>query len=81
MKFKHLATIVILAVFVLTIACSPTETREIADLVVHNGSIYTMDETLPLANAVAVRDAEILFVGSSENALNYVGEETRVIDM
>jgi len=81
MKLKHLGTIVILIGIVLISACSPTETPEIADMVVHNGNIYTMDETQPVANAVVVKNGDILFVGSSENAMSYIGEETRVIDL
>ncbi|MGA5688177.1 amidohydrolase [Cytobacillus pseudoceanisediminis] len=52
-----------------------------ATLVLKNGKIYTMEEDQPLAEAVAIKDGEIQFVGSSSDAEKYVGEDTKVIDL
>jgi predicted amidohydrolase YtcJ len=52
-----------------------------ADKVFVNGIIYTVDETNPKAQAVAVKDGLILAVGSTEEIQAYVGESTKVIDL
>lgn len=52
-----------------------------ATLVLKNGIVYTMEEDQPIAEAVAVKDGEIQFVGSSSDAEKYVGDDTEVIDL
>lgn len=54
-----------LCVCVLT-ACSP---REPVDLIVTNAKIYTLDETRPRADAMAVSAGRILALGSNEEML------------
>lgn len=52
-----------------------------ADLVLMNGVVYTLDAAAPRAQAVAVRDGNIIFVGSDEGAAAYQGAETRVVNL
>jgi predicted amidohydrolase YtcJ len=52
-----------------------------ADLVVQNGTIYTVNEAQPQAEAVAVIDGKIAFVGSAAEAENWIGDETQVLDL
>ncbi|MGH9929945.1 MAG: amidohydrolase, partial [Pyrinomonadaceae bacterium] len=52
-----------------------------ADLVFKNGNIYTANERQPRAEAVAVKGDRIIFVGSNRDAQNYVGKNTRVVDL
>ena len=52
-----------------------------ADLVFKNGNIYTVNGKQPKAEAVAVKGDRIVFVGSNGGAQDYVGENTRVIDL
>ena len=52
-----------------------------ADLILHNGFVYTVDSGAGTAQAVAVKDDKIIFVGNSEDALEYKGETTNTIDM
>ncbi len=52
-----------------------------ADLVFFNGNIYTANEKLPRAEAVAVKGDRIVFVGSNAAAKNYQGAKTRVVDL
>jgi predicted amidohydrolase YtcJ len=54
---------------------------EPADLLLRGGAVYTVDAARTWAQAVAVRDGSIVYVGSDENAAPYVGEETRVVDL
>ena len=52
-----------------------------ADKVFLNGTIYTVAEGNPKAEAVAVKDGLILAVGTSAEIQAYVGEATEVIDL
>ena len=52
-----------------------------ADTLLVNGQVYTVNPAQPWAEAIAVRDGRILFVGSDEEAAAYRGEQTEVIDM
>lgn len=52
-----------------------------ADLIFKNGSVYTVDEKRSWAEAVAVKDGEILYVGNDEGVAAYKGTDTRVIDL
>ena len=51
-----------------------------AELIVTNARVYTADETRPLAQAFAVRDGKIVFVGSAAEAEALKGASTRTID-
>lgn len=62
-------------------ACGGSGPGEPADLVLINGDVYTLDETRPEAEAVAVRGERIAVVGSNAEAEALVGPDTRVIDL
>ena len=51
-----------------------------ADLIVVNGTVYTVDEAHPRASAFAVRNGRIIFVGSDREARMLAGSATQVID-
>lgn len=68
------------AMFLLA-GCQNAETQAPADLVLTNAYVYTVDEGRSVAEAVAVRGNEIVFVGSSADAAQYVGESTDVRDL
>jgi predicted amidohydrolase YtcJ len=55
--------------------------KEPADLVLKNGKIVTVDESVPEAQAVAVRDDVIVVVGSDKMIESYIGEATQVVDL
>jgi predicted amidohydrolase YtcJ len=52
-----------------------------ADLVILNGNIYTVDKAHPKAEAVAVKDGKIVFVGTAEKARALAGAGTEVVDL
>jgi predicted amidohydrolase YtcJ len=54
---------------------------EPAQLILKNGNIYTVSESQPRAEAVAVRYGKIIFVGSTVDVKKYDGKGTRVIDL
>jgi predicted amidohydrolase YtcJ len=55
--------------------------KEPASLVLKNGKIVTVDESMPEAEAVAVRDDVIVAVGSDKEIAAYIGADTQVIDL
>lgn len=55
-------------------------TPEVADLLVRNANVITMNEGQPRAEAIAIRDGRISFVGSNEAAALHAGPSTGVID-
>src|SRR5262245_49750333 len=60
-------------------ACQSKQTP--ADLIIRGGTIYTMDQKLPQAEAVAVRGDTIVFVGNEEEVNSFKGEQTKMIDL
>jgi predicted amidohydrolase YtcJ len=54
---------------------------EKADVVYTNGKIYTVNESQPWAEAVAIKDGKFLQVGSNADMETLKGSETEVIDL
>ena len=72
--------------FIILLFISISNTRAVAqkspaDIVFTNGKIYTVDNTNPFAEAVAIKDGKFLEVGSAGDIEKYVGEQTRVVDL
>jgi predicted amidohydrolase YtcJ len=67
------------AVCVLTL--SATAAAQPADAIYHNGTIITIDETTPEAEAVAIRDGRIIAVGAKTDILTTRGDATRLVDL
>jgi predicted amidohydrolase YtcJ len=78
----------ILLLFIL-IGCSPREAdyarslavRTSADLVLRGGKIVTVDDAFSIKEAVAIRDGRFAAVGSDGEIRDYIGPNTRVIDL
>src|SRR5579862_5186985 len=62
----------------LAAVCSFAQSQRPADLVLTGGRIYTSDQGRTTAQALAVADGKIVFVGSSANASSWVGPKTAV---
>lgn len=52
-----------------------------ADLIFENGSVYTVDTTRSQAEAVAVKDGKIVYIGNNSGLKDWRGKETQVIDL
>ncbi len=52
-----------------------------ADVILTNGRIYTVDETRPVVEAVAVAGGRVLFAGSASGAMALKGVATKVVDL
>jgi predicted amidohydrolase YtcJ len=54
---------------------------ESADMVFKNGNIYTVNESQPHAQAIAVKGNRIVFVGTNAQVKRFEGKGTRVVDL
>lgn len=52
-----------------------------ADLVIQNGTIYTVSSTQPTAEAVAVKDGKFVYVGDQADITSWIGDSTEVLDL
>jgi predicted amidohydrolase YtcJ len=52
-----------------------------AELVLRGGAVFTADEARPSASAVAVRGGRIVYVGTDEGVVQFVGPATRTIEI
>jgi len=60
---------------------SSCEKPEFYDLILINGTVYTVDETKPKVEAVGVKDGKIVAIGTNAEIKAYLGEGTEVIDL
>jgi predicted amidohydrolase YtcJ len=60
-------------------ACEPRATP--ADLVLRNGRIYTLDDERTWAEALAIDNGRIVFVGPNAGVDAFVGPETGFVDL
>jgi len=52
-----------------------------ADLILHNGAIYTVNEAQPWVEAVAVKDGRFLHIGTDDSVMAYKGSGTQLLDL
>ncbi len=52
-----------------------------AEVIYINAQIHTMDDDLPLASALAIRDGKFLRVGHDQDVMEYAGSKTKIIDL
>jgi predicted amidohydrolase YtcJ len=55
--------------------------KEAADLVLWNATVYTVNDDLPAAQAVAVKSGNIVAVGSNEEVRELTGQNTRKLTL
>ena len=58
-----------------------TRRNDFADLVLQNGRIYTVDPSNTWAQAIAIREGKIVFVGPDNGVKALIGADTRIIDL
>lgn len=64
---------------VMNLACTG-QTADAADKI-FLGKIHTVDETQPLAEAVAIKANKIIFVGDADQVKKHKGEQTQIIEL
>lgn len=72
---------VVLALLAASTTANAAPPRAVADVVLRNGNIATMDASRSWAHAVAVRGGRIVFVGTDSEATKWIGPHTRVTDL
>ena len=70
--------VILVSIVILAFGCSSQQT---ADLILQNGTIYTVNESAPVAEAVAVKNGQIVFVGSNMEAASWQGNNTKLVDL
>lgn len=80
MKYSAMQIFSLIGLLMLA-GCQPAANTETADLVLTNAFVYTADETRSIAEAVAVRGNEIVYVGPAADVGAYIGDATDVRDM
>ena len=83
-SIRVLLTITCTSALALLGACDRPAQRDdvaVADLLLVNADVVTVDDALPNAQAVAIRGDRILAVGTTDAMLKHRGEDTDVIDL
>jgi len=68
----------ILALFICITSCS---TAQIADQAYFNGKIYTANANDDFAQAIAIKDGTIIYVGNDEGVDAFIGDNTEFLDL
>lgn len=73
--------LLLIAATLLLLSLVPLQQPKVADIVFKNGNVYTANDKAPKAQAIAVKDDRIIFVGTNADAQKLVGPNTRVVDL
>lgn len=65
----------------LTIVGAPLAYGQVADKIIQGGSIITVNDAKPFADAVAIKDGKILAVGSNDEIAKHRGANTELVDL
>ncbi|MEI6614217.1 MAG: amidohydrolase [Chrysiogenales bacterium] len=57
------------------------EEAMMADLVLFNGKVFTVEKSMPWAEAIAVRDGKIMAVGDDAEVKKLISKDTQTIDL
>ena len=77
-KQDNMRKLLLLFLTAIVAACN---TPQPADLVIYGGTIYTVDPTNPIVEAVAVSADTIRFIGDKKEAEKLIGSQTKTIDL
>jgi predicted amidohydrolase YtcJ len=80
-QFTVVVTVISIALTACEKPADPTRVISIADLVLTNGNVVTVDESIPNASAIAVIGDRIAAVGNDDEIAAYVGAQTEVVDL
>ena len=80
---KKTGSIIILICFILVLSFCQREkgSFEQASLILTNGNIITMENEMPKAEAIAIKDERIIAVGNKKDIEKHKGEQTKEIDL
>ena len=78
MNFRYFSAVCIVMAMA---GCQPGSPRQAADLALTNAYVYTVNGSRSVAEAVAIRGNDIVYVGSNEGLQKFIGDATDVRDM
>ena len=73
MKLK----ILLINCFIFMMSC---ETKK-ADMIIHNGAIYTMNDLMPITESVAVSNGKIIALGKYKNLDHLITPRTQILNL
>jgi predicted amidohydrolase YtcJ len=74
--------LILIALTILSIvSLASRQNPQPADLILHNGIVWTVDKNNSSAQAVAIKDGKFVAVGSNTAVLSFRGPNTQVIDL
>jgi len=77
-RFSSIVALLGITAFIFT-SCT-TASKETADTIIVNATVYTVDTARMEAEAVAISKGKILYVGTNDSAKMFAGEKTEIID-
>lgn len=77
----HLVSFLSVCLSLIFLSSCSTEPKEHATMIIHGGTIYTVNPKEPTVEAVATKDNKILFAGTLAEAEAFKDESTKVIDL
>jgi predicted amidohydrolase YtcJ len=77
--WRSSAALTALAAAALAAACTSRHSSSVAELVILDGDVQTMDSAQPQARALAVKGGKIVYVGGNAGAHEWIGHTTRVL--
>jgi predicted amidohydrolase YtcJ len=78
---KHLLLAALLLILVSITACQTSIERPVASAIFSNGTIYTAGTSIKTAEALAIADGKIVFVGDKRTANQLIGPQTQIVDL
>src|SRR5437764_11566883 len=81
MKMKLFLTLLAGATVAIPGVCHGSAPEKAADIIYTNGIIITVNEAMPEAKALAVKDGKILAVGTEADVLRTKGDATKLVDL
>jgi len=78
---KILSFLLIFTCLFLTTPVLPAKKVESADIILKNGNIYTVNDSQPKAESIAIKGNKIIFVGENSQIAKYESKTTKVIDL
>ncbi|MBO3117581.1 amidohydrolase [Winogradskyella sp. DF17] len=80
MTLNHSFKILLVSFVLILFNCS-NQTEDKASMLIYGGTIYTVDDSNPTVEAVAIKDHTILFAGTLKDAEVYKTDNTDLIDL
>lgn len=80
-NFRNLGLTLCVGLLQLSCLCSVAQAETQADIIYHNGTVITINDAQPEAEAVAVKDGKIVAVGDRDDVMKMVSANTAKVDL